>query len=268
MPELPDVEYFKIYFKQTSLHKKITQITCDARELIQSVSFNQLKQSMVGTQFTDAHRRGKLLLITIDNLDKKLGLHFAMTGKLHYVKQDRKKEGDDRFTRLTFRFENGYELRWINMRKLGKVYLVSDPQKIDLIAEMGPEPLDLTYQEFARLLTAHENQMLKSFFMDQSNIAGIGNVYSDEILFRAQLHPRRKVNTLSESERERLYNEMQQTLSQAITVIKKGRPFSGNEWLIPHRNQDDQCPRNKNHHLQSQTVSGRTALFCPQCQPK
>ncbi len=268
MPELPDVEYFKIYFKQTSLHQKITQITCDARELIQSVSFNQLKQSLVGTQFTDAHRRGKLLLITIDNLDKKLGLHFAMTGKLHYVKQDRKKEGDDRFTRLTLRFENGYELRWINMRKLGKVYLVSDPQQIDLIAEMGPEPLDLTYQEFTQVLEEHANQMLKSFFMDQSNIAGIGNVYSDEILFRAQLHPRRKIKSLKQAEKKSLFGKMQQVLRQAVTVMEKDQSFSRDEWLIPHRNEDHQCPLNKNHHLQSEKVSGRTALFCPQCQPR
>lgn len=268
MPELPDVEYFKYYFKKTSLNQTIDNIRCEAKELIQNLSFEELKNKLTGTQFLDAERRGKFLIITVTGLQEKFLLHFAMTGDLHYVEQGTEKSGDDQYTRLTIQFDNGYELRWRNMRKLGKIYLIKDPQKIDLINEMGPEPLEISYQKFSNLLTQHSRQMLKSFFMDQSNIAGIGNVYSDEILFRSGLHPRKKISDLSQADKEKLYNTMQNVLSRGFKIRKKTDHFSENEWLIPHRNEDMICPHDQTHQLESKKVSGRTAIFCPTCQPK
>jgi len=267
MPELPDVEYFKFYFKRTSLHKKIENITCESKELLQNLGFDKFKKKLLGTQFKNAYRRGKFLIIEVKELEEKLLLHFAMTGSLHYVKQGTEKTDEDRFTRLTFQFDNDFELRWRNMRKLGKIYLLEDLQKIDLLNEMGPEPLDLKKDEFIKLIDSHPRQMIKSFLMSQNNLAGIGNVYSDEILFRAKIHPRTKIKNLSNKDTNKLYNEMQQVLKDAIEVMeKKDWKFSAEEWIIPHRHEDENCPRYKTHNLVSKKVAGRTAIFCPKCQ--
>jgi formamidopyrimidine-DNA glycosylase len=268
MPELPDVEYFKYYFKKTSLHKKVENITCQAKELIQDISFQEFQNKLTENQFQDASRRGKFLIIKLTELEEKLLIHFAMTGSLNYTEQNTEKSGEDRFTRLTFQFDNGYELRWRNMRKLGKIYLVSDIEKIDLINEMGPEPLELSFHEFSSLIEQHSRQMLKSFFMGQSNIAGIGNVYSDEILFQAGLYPRKKISDLKRPEKERLYQKMQEVLKKGFEIRKKDDHFKEDEWLIPHRDEINNCPNDKNHQLESKKVSGRTTIFCPRCQPE
>ncbi|MBS3742087.1 MAG: NFACT family protein [Candidatus Cloacimonetes bacterium] len=267
MPELPDVEYFKFYFKRTSLHKKIENVTCESKELLQNIDFEKFKKKLVGTQFQTATRRGKFLIIRVKELEEKLLLHFAMTGSLHYVKQGAEKEDEDRFTRLTFQFKNNYELRWRNMRKLGKIYLLENLQKIDLLNEMGPEPLDISKDEFMELIDSHPRQMIKSFLMSQSNLAGIGNVYSDEILYRAKIHPRTKIKNLSAKDKSKLHEKMQKVLRDAIEVMeKKDWNFSPDKWIIPHRHEDDNCPRYKSHKLVSKKVAGRTAIFCPKCQ--
>ncbi|MFP4548160.1 MAG: Fpg/Nei family DNA glycosylase [Fidelibacterota bacterium] len=267
MPELPDLEGFKTYFTETSMEKTIENITSESPELIQNHSLKEFRNKLTGHRFSDIRRRGKFLIIEISSLEEKLLLHFAMTGNLHYVKQEESKEGNDRYTRLSFQFKNGYELRWLNKRKLGKIYLTKEPNKIDLINEMGPDPLELNYDEFKDLLELHSNKMLKSLLMDQSDIAGIGNVYSDEILYNAHLHPRRKVAKLSSEEKKDLFAKMQTVLDEACKIKRQGDEFSKDKWLIPHRNEDMQCPANKKHKLKSEKISGRTAIFCPKCQP-
>ncbi|GAJ24361.1 unnamed protein product, partial [marine sediment metagenome] len=188
MPELPDVESFKRYFKKISLNKKIIDIKSSAPELIKKVSFKDFKQRLMGRSFEDAFRRGKFLIIKVKGISERLIIHFGMTGDLHYVKQGKERKGEDRFTRLCFKFVNGYELRWINMRKLGKIYL-TESKKIKLIEEIGPEPLELSEDGFLKLLTNYKQKNLKAFLMNQRNIAGIGNIYSDEILFQAKISP-------------------------------------------------------------------------------
>lgn len=266
MPELPDLESFKTYFLATSLNKTIENIKSESPELIQNHTLQEFKDKLVGDQFNDANRRGKFLIIELTNQEKKLLLHFAMTGSLHYVKQNEPGEAEDRYTRLTFQFENGYELRWRNMRKLGKVYLTGEPNKIELINRMGPEPLDLKFNEFDQLLNEHPNKMLKSFLMDQSDIAGIGNVYSDEILYRAHLPPRKRITKLTDKERKILFNKMQNVLEQGCKIRQDTNEFSKDKWLMPHRNENMQCPAHKDHKLKSEKVSGRTAIYCPVCQ--
>lgn len=266
MPELPDLEYLKFYFENNAIDKTIQNITCEAPELIQDISFEKFKKQLTGTQFNNPKRRGKFLVIEISNRNLTLALHFAMTGSLHYTKQGAEKVGDDRFTRLAFQFENGYEMRWLNMRKLGKIYLVQALEDIDLIENMGPEPLDLSLKEFEHELDKHSNKMLKSFLMDQNDIAGIGNVYSDEILFHSKLHPRKKIKSLNTPEKENLYTNMRQILQRGSEIRINNQRFHKDKWIIPHRNEDMQCPANEEHKLISKKVSGRTAIFCPECQ--
>ncbi len=265
MPELPDVEFFKEYFKDNSLHKKIINIECEDKTLIKNVDFRDFKKSLIRKSFRDAWRIGKFFIAEIKGISENLIIHFGMTGSLHYVKQGEERKRRDRFTRLCFRFANGYELRWINIRRLGKIYLTK-PQNIKLIEEMGPEPLQLSQQEFLRLLTNHELKNIKAFLMDQRNIAGIGNVYSDEILFQARINPHRKIEDLTQKKKKILFQKIYQVLTEATKILTFYRAFP-KSWLEPHRHLNDLvCPRNKNHKLNRETIAGRSAIFCPLCQ--
>ncbi|MFQ5861958.1 MAG: Fpg/Nei family DNA glycosylase [Candidatus Brocadiales bacterium] len=264
MPELPDVEGFKRYFKNTSLNKKIVGVECPAKDLIKKITFVRFKEKLIAKRFKNAWRRGKFLIIEIKGIPEKLVIHFGMTGNLHYVKQG-KERGKDRFSRLIFKFENSYELRWLDMRKLGKVYLVKDPKEIKLIKEMGPEPLGLSRPGFLGLLQGHKGKNIKAFLLDQRDIAGIGNIYSDEILFKAQINPHRKIKTLNLKEKEKICQAMSRVLKGAIRIQPPSGKF-GLSWLLSHRGKDMRCPKNKSHQLKREIIANRAATYCPTCQ--
>jgi len=197
MPELPDVENFKKYFKRTSLNKKIAEVECSAKELIKNIGFGEFRKKLLGRKFKEAWRRGKFLIVEIAGIPEKLIIHFGMTGDLHYVKQGAEKTGEDRFTRLAIKFSNGYELRWLNQRKLGKIYLVKEPSEVELLREMGPEPLPMKQKEFLGLLEKYQDKNIKAFFLDQTIIAGIGNIYSDEMLFQSGISPLLRIQNIN-----------------------------------------------------------------------
>lgn len=264
MPELPDVEGFKRYFESTSLHKPIEAVHAKPKSIIKKATFSDFKNTVVGRNFVDAQRRGKFLVTFLADSQQKVVFHFGMTGNFSYKKQGSPQKGRDRFTRVWFKFENGYELRWNCMRKLGGVYLVKHIEQIGTIAKMGPEPLDLNQDEFMHLLEAHEKRNIKSFLMDQEIIAGVGNVYADEILFQAAIRPDRKINTLSSRERKTIFKELSWVLKKATKAIDHIKQVS--EFLTAHRHEDNLCPNNNDHRLETKNINGRTAFFCPQCQ--
>ena len=265
MPELPDVENFKRYFKNTSLNKKIVDVECYAKDLIKNPNFSYFKKRLIGKSFKGASRRGKFLIIEIKGAAEKLIIHFGMTGDFRYIKYGAGTPGYLRFSRLIFKFKNGYALHWLNMRKLGKVYLVKDPKEVRLIKEIGPEPLDLSRLEFFTLLKKHKEKNIKAFLLDQRDIAGIGNIYSDEILFKAKINPNRKIETLNSKEKEKIYQAMIKILKAAVQINPPSGTF-GPSWLLNHRRKDMRCPKNKNHHLKREIIANRAAIYCPICQ--
>lgn len=264
MPELPDVESFTRYFERTSLNQEIEEIVGETKSLVKRTSFKKFREELVGRQFTEARRRGKFLIAEVSGIDKKVVFHFGMTGSLSYSRQRGNKFGRDEYAQVTFKFEEGYELRWINIRKLGKIYFVKKPERIDLLKEMGPEPLSLSEQEFLGLLEEHPRKNIKSFFMDQRDIAGIGNIYSDEILFQTEIDPHRSISDLEQEERKELYQKMKNVLIEASNLSHPGAKFP-NSWLSAHR-EEMECPNYKTHELEKDKVGGRTARFCPKCQ--
>ena len=263
MPELPDVESFKKYFQRTSLKKKIIDVEGESKVLVRKIAFQDFKKKLVGESFKKAWRRGKFLIVEIKGIPEKLVIHFGMTGDLHYVKQDNEKEGEDRFARLIFKFDNGYELRWLNMRKFGRVYLVRDLNKIGLIKEMGAEPLKISKAQFLELLNKNKEKNIKAFLMDQREIAGIGNVYSDEILFRSRINPQKDVKSLDKIEKEKLFDKMKEVLKEAIQIRPPTGMLFGANWLLAHRRGDMRCPIDRNHRLKKETIAGRSAVYCP-----
>ncbi len=266
MPELPEIEYFKKYFNRTSLKQKIKNVKSSTRSLIKKTSFKHFKEYLKNNSFENSQRRGKFLIVSLSSGVKNIIFHFGMTGNFKYLKTaNRNKYREEiKFSRARFEFENDYELNWLNMRKLGKIYMVDKPGEIKLIHRLGPEPLDMKKENFLRLLERNRRKGLKSFFMHQDVIAGVGNIYSDEILFKTGLRPSRKVSSLKCKQKENLFKNMKKVLKEGIKKQAPSENF-GNFWVLSHR-KDRICPNNPEHRIKRKKVSGRASYFCPQCQ--
>jgi formamidopyrimidine-DNA glycosylase len=276
MPEIPEVEAFKDFIIKTSLHKKIEDVTSSAKELIKGTSFADFKKSLKNKEFTSAERKGKYLIIHTSNKPKKVVMHFGLTGGLAYEKN---KDIKIKYSRVTFKFSNAF-LHWTNRRKFGKVWLVKNLDEIKGLEDLGPDPFALTEKQFVKLMQQHSSKNIKAFLMDQSIIAGLGNEYSDEILFQAGIDPHRKVSDLSSAEMKKAYTKMKSVLNYFIKLRKKylknvgSVDYFSNEdrkhfkltSLQAHRHIDNKCPKNKNHTLKKVTIGGRSAYYCPKDQ--
>jgi formamidopyrimidine-DNA glycosylase len=186
MPELPEVETYKRYLAATALHKRIDSVYCEAPDMLAGVSLRRLKGALGGRRFEETRRHGKYLFAALDQ-GPWLVLHFGMTDRLEYFKDEGKLP---RHTRLHIAFTNGYRLAYIAQRKLGHIALTGDVHAFIVGHELGPDALDTDLNGFREQASGYRGTV-KGWLMDQSAFAGIGNVYSDEILFQARMHPKK-----------------------------------------------------------------------------
>ena len=204
-------------------------------------------------------------------------MHFGLTGGLAY-----KKHADEKvkYAKVIFIFSDGSALHWTNRRKFGSIWMVKDLNTITGLQNIGPNPLKLTQAQFIKLAKEHANKNVKSFFMDQNIISGIGNEYSDEILFQAGIDPHRTIEDLSKSDLTRLYKKTQEILKYSINLRKKylkkmdeiqyfsnaDRSTFKPSYLQAHRHTDNKCPKNSTHTLKKVKIGGRSAYYCPKDQ--
>jgi len=261
MPELPDVEIQKSYVDATCLHIHIESVEVHDPIVLDGLTPQTLGKALADRTFESTRRHGKHLFMKLDN-DNWLGLHFGMTGELKYYKnEDEKPE----FEQVLFHFKNGYQLAYVMPRKLGQIRLIDSVDSFLEEKELGPDALDLNFEKFRHLLSGRRG-MIKSTLMNQSILAGIGNVYSDEILFQARIHPRTKANDLDEKQLQSIFDAMQNVLETAIDRDANPKEFP-DSYLIPHRSEGERCPRCGDE-IQRIEVSGRAGYYCPQCQKK
>lgn len=258
MPELPDVEQFRRYFNATALYQRIRQIHVQGPELLVDTSPQGLGRALKDQRFESTARRGKYLFAGLDG-GSWLVLHFGMSGRLHYAKS-----GDrPRYTQLSVEFENGSELDYVAPRKLGRIALADSPQDWSAARQLGPDALQIGEEDFLELAGGRRGQ-IKSWLMDQHSIAGIGNYYSDEILYQCRIHPKRKLDTLEKSDYRKIYRKMRSILETAID--KNAEPGElPNSFLLPQRRKGGHCPRCDTV-LKTIEAAGRTAWYCPHCQ--
>jgi len=273
MPEIPEVTAFGTYINKNCLHKTISKVESSCPQLIKKISFAAFKKIITGDQFESVERRGKYLVTSLKKSPKKLVMHFGLTGFLVYLK----KNAAVRFSCVDFIFNDHSELHWNSVRKFEKIWLVDSLDEIKGLKNLGPDPLKLTEKQFFALIAANGKKNCKTFFMDQEIISGIGNEYSDEILFQAGIDPRRQLSYLSSAEQKKLYKKMKEVLDYAIKLrlknlqsVSAGGFFSKEDvetfkssYLQAHRHGDGKCPKNKNHLLSHIKIGGRTAYFCP-----
>ncbi|MFZ7110689.1 MAG: Fpg/Nei family DNA glycosylase [Desulfatiglandales bacterium] len=263
MPELPDVEVFRGYLEATSLHQRIKSVKIDSGRVIKGISEWELKAGLEGHLFKAGRRHGKYLFAELDN-SYCLVLHFGMTGYLKYFRRADKRPEHER---LVIDFKNGYHLSYDSQRKLGEIHLAKDPE--DFIAEkgLGPDALDpgLDLSVFRDALGGGRGTV-KSTLMNQKRIAGIGNVYSDEILFQAGIHPKMQNDRLVGERPRKLFESMKEVLNTAVDCRADPEQFP-NSYLIPRRKKDGECPKCGTR-LKKISVSGRSSYYCAQCQPE
>lgn len=262
MPELPDVEVFKRYLDATALHQEIEGIAVSDERILAGVSPQSLGRRLTGHALAETGRHGKHLFARADGAGW-LRLHFGMSGFLRYFKREDKRPGHVRFEMA---FTNGFCLAYDCRRLLGEVGWADSPEAFAQAGELGPDALNDLDADRLQALLAGRRGMLKAALMDQSLVAGIGNVYSDEILFQARLHPRTRLDGLSGKHLKSLYETLRSVLVKAVEA--RADPAKLPEgYLTPHRGKDGKCPRCGGK-IEKVTVGGRSGYFCPGCQEK
>ena len=258
MPELPDVEAYRRFFQEHAAGGKITTVWADPT-IVRNATPQALEGALRGRTFRDPERHGKWLICPTDG--PSLLLHFGMTGDLIWSGEEPERHRHDR---LVIGFEGGEELRYRNMRKLGGAWLAHDQEETTrVLGPLGPDALATRRREFLDLLGRRRGGV-KAALMNQTFVAGVGNIIADEVLWHARIHPRRRIESLTEDERRRLFAEMHKVLRESVEgydYIPRKRSWLSSVRGLP----DARCPRCRSP-LQRTTVAGRTTYLCPRCQ--
>jgi formamidopyrimidine-DNA glycosylase len=272
MPELPEVETIRRDLLPVLTGRVFTHawVSPDAPRLVQAPSPADFTRLLTGRRIEDISRRGKFLAFHLSG-GLYLVVHLRMTGALLHRASD---APPDRYVRAVLSLDDGSALRFSDLRKFGALWLVPDLSTV--LGRLGPEPLEsgLT-PSLLRELTARRRAPIKSVLLDQRALAGLGNIYADEALFAAGLHPQRPAASLSDAEVERLHEAIGRVLTAALA--DRGASFSdyvdasGHEGRHQFRVQVFRrtgqpcyvCGRE----IARVKVAGRSSHFCPQCQP-
>ncbi|WP_368644995.1 DNA-formamidopyrimidine glycosylase [Alkalibacterium putridalgicola] len=272
MPELPEVENVRNGLKKLIIGKRIVNTRVLWDNIIKDPQVSEFQQRIQGQKIEDIRRRGKFLLFVLSR--DVLISHLRMEGK---YRLERPEVPLTKHTHVVFELDSGEELRYLDVRKFGKMSLV---EKADLelhpsMKDLGPEPTDDTL-ETAYLINALKKteRPIKACLLDQKIVVGIGNIYADEILYDAYIHPERKGNELNESEIKRLRASIISIMNKAVekggTTIRTYSNAYGDEgsyqnYLSVYGKTEEVCPRCQ-HTIRKIKVGQRGTHYCPQCQ--
>ena len=269
MPELPEVETIRCELAPRVTGRSITGVALEWPRMVQIPPAEAFMAGLAGQRIARLERRGKFLIFQLASGDS-LIVHFRMSGSLLL---DTEGESDP-YVRAIFRLDNGSRLRLRDPRKLGRMYLVSDASQV--VGKLGPEPLGnaFTVGAFERML-ARRSAPIKAVLCDQAFLAGVGNMYADEALFTAGIHPLRRACDLSPQDTERLHRSIRSVLQQAIagcgaSISDYYRPGgeSGTAqftFRVAHR-KGQPCPVCGTP-IERVMIRQRGSYFCPACQP-
>lgn len=273
MPELPEVETIKRVIEPQIRGLIIEQVSINRPEVIAHPAAGDFRPLVIGQRFTKADRRGKFLILDLDSGDNVV-LHLRMTGCLLVTPTDYPEE---KHTHVVFHLSGGRELRFSDTRRFGRFWLLR-PGEADTYTGMnklGIEPFapGLTGEYLAAHL-GKRRRAIKTCLLDQNVIAGIGNIYSDEILFTARIHPERPADTLTTEEWHRLASVIPERLSFFIEKNKispedylatKGQDYRNTPFLQIYGHGGEPCPI-CGEMLSRTVIGGRSSVYCPACQ--
>lgn len=273
MPELPEVETVRRGLVAQIVDRTFTSLTfLEWPRTIEAPLPELLSQQLAGHRVVAVRRRAKFLVIDLDDR-RSLTVHLRMTGQLTVAPQESPR---DRFLRVALGFADGDELRFSDIRRFGRIGLYDEAGLAARFGDLGPEPLDpsWTSADFAAAL-ARRRTRLKPLLLDQTFVAGLGNIYADEALFRAKLHPLTIAADVAPEQAALLHSSIRELLADAInsggTTFSNYRDAYGNEGDYYERRRvyartDEPCP-NCGAPIVRIVVGGRGTHFCAACQP-
>jgi formamidopyrimidine-DNA glycosylase len=265
MPELPEVETIKRDLEKVVLDKKITEVCVHNSTVIRQPSPALFKKGIQGLSVKNILRKAKALILELSN-GKSLVIHLKMTGQLIYP-------GDAKKSRVSFKLSDGKYLDFNDQRLFAELRLLDDWRTLPFIKNLGPEPFDLTQEQFKEMLRQKKTK-IKPLLMDQTFISGIGNLYAAETLFRAKIDPQRQAQGLSDKEKESLFKEIKEVLNEAIQYGGS----SVDDYVRLSGRQGDYVTRHKVYAREGKPclvcrtpikridLGGRGTYFCPKCQ--
>lgn len=293
MPELPEVQTIVEDLKKKIIARKIIGVWLDAPKIIKNKKPDELKKEIKGLKIIDIQRRGKNILINLTN-DYLLLVHQKMTGHLLIGKwlikrvSGRKfqavsllngplREKVNNYIHLIFYFDDGRQMALSDLRKFAKVVfgLKKEIENLPELIKLGPEPLEKSFDfSIFQSVISSKNGKIKQVLMNQEVIAGIGNIYSDEILWQAKIHPFRIAGKLKNKELKNIYSAMKNILKKAVklrgTSISDFRDTAGKtggyaDIRKVYKKEGDKCLRCATA-IKRVKIGGRSAHYCPKCQ--
>jgi len=273
VPELPEVETIRCDLHPRVCGRTITavRITPDAVPLIDGASPAEFVRRLKGHRIEALSRRGKYLILHLSG-GLHLIVHLRMTGALLY--RDAAAPAD-RYLRAVLSLDDGAELRFADLRKLGRLRLAADPEEV--VGMLGPEPLDAAFTAAAlRQAIGKRRAPIKAVLLDQRALAGLGNIYADEALFAARIQPLRRADTLSEAENRRLHRSIRRVLRDALDnrgasfrdYVDGGGREGRHQFYVKIFRRTGQPCYVCGATIERIRLSGRGTHFCPRCQPQ
>jgi formamidopyrimidine-DNA glycosylase len=286
MPELPEVETLKRELAKSIINKTIKSVAVTNTKTVALLSVKNFSQKTVGRKIINIDRRAKIIVITLDDTHH-LIVHLKMTGQLIYRPVSGKLISGghsnppagglpNKFTRIIFTFTDGATLFFNDMRKFGWIKHLQNHERENLFLHTGIEPLSkkFTDETFKKLLAKYPKQNLKKFLLNQTHIAGLGNIYVDEACFLSKVLPTRPIGSLSATEKKALHKNIIAVLKLSISkkgtsaknyVRSDGRKGGFVPYLFVYGRAGLPCkkchtPISKIRH------AGRGTHFCPKCQ--
>lgn len=286
MPELPEVETIRRGLSQLIIGKSVKKVSHDTPKSFPNAAAD-VEEFLIGAKITNVRRRAKVLLIDLDS-QYTLVIHLKMTGQMVYVGTERFGAGHpnsslidklpDRSTRVTLEFDDGSHLFFNDQRKFGWMKLMPEIEvpNIDFMKRVGPEPLEADFapEEFAARFKGRARTSIKAALLDQSVVAGVGNIYADESLWGARIHPQRLVGSITPEEFEALYHQVRGVMNLSIEkggstdrnyLNAEGKRGSYLDFANVFRREGSLCTR-CGHEIIKFKAAGRGTHICPNCQ--
>jgi len=277
MPELPEVETIRRQLNGLIAGKRIKQVRVSLPKMVR-LPLAIFKKIVVGAKINCVARRAKILIFELSN-GWSLLVHLKLSGRMIFRKKGEElQEQDIKWNHLIYYFGDNSRLFHNDLRQFGWVKLIETDKLADFFVKekFGPEPLDkdFTPDDFIAILQRRPKIKIKQFLMDPQNIAGIGNIYSDEILFCARTHPLRRAGDLRPSEIKKIFDGIRKILLQALEL----RGSSDRDYLDAFGREGEYVPRLKVYGREGEKckkclglicrlkINGRSAHFCPACQ--
>lgn len=270
MPELPELEIVQEVLNRRVIGLNISSVDIDPRGgpiVIRDQVGTGLAHALVGLSIRRVERRGKFLVFRFDGSDMLLVANPKLTGRFQLASPGEKKVGR---VQVIFRFDDEtHELRYIDQKRMGQLYLADSLAKIPTFSAMGPDPLAISLEEFRQRIQSFRGE-IKGILTRERFLSGIGNAYADEILWAAKIHPFRKRTELNEDEIDRLHQAMIETLQNSIELVREamGEAIHSKprDFFSVHMQGGESCPLCGTR-ISNITAQQRITNFCRNCQP-